>query len=192
WSGVIASLECNGHTYFGQWFEKYDPKIHDAISGPVEEFRTNGAGLGYEDAKVGETFIRIGVGVLRRPEEPAFRQFHTYDSVDPGKWTVRKASDSVEFQQELTGPSGYAYLYRKTVRLEKGKPAMTLEHSLKNTGRRAIETNVYNHNFFVIDGRPSGPGFVIQFPFELTANRDLKNIAEVRGRELVYVRELEK
>ena len=25
WSGQIASLESQGHNYFGQWFEKYDP-----------------------------------------------------------------------------------------------------------------------------------------------------------------------
>ena len=192
WSGVIASLEYKGHNYFGKWFEKYDPKIHDAISGPVEEFRTNGSGLGYEEAKAGEGFIRIGVGVLRKPEEARFGQFKTYDIIDPGKWTVRKGADWVEFTQELTGPSGYAYAYKKTVRLAKDKPEMTLEHSLKNTGRRVIETNVYNHNFFVIDGKPSGPGFVIGFPFELAADRDLKNIAEVRGREIVYKREIEK
>ena len=67
---------------------------------------------------------------------------------------ARKAYDDlrkkgVEFSQELTGPSGYAYAYRKTVRLAKDQPRMTLEHSLKNTGRRVIESNVYNHNFFV-------------------------------------------
>ena len=50
WSGVIASLECDGHSYFGKWFERYDPKLHDAITGPVEEFFTNGAGLGYDEA----------------------------------------------------------------------------------------------------------------------------------------------
>src|SRR2546421_200919 len=49
WSGVIASLEWNGHSFFGQWFPRYDPKLHDAITGPVEEF----SGLGYDEAKVG-------------------------------------------------------------------------------------------------------------------------------------------
>ena len=66
WSGVIASLAYKGHNYFGQWFEKYDPKINDAISGPVEEFLTDGTGLGYADAKPGGTFIKIGVGVKNR------------------------------------------------------------------------------------------------------------------------------
>ena len=27
WSGVIASLEAAGHSYFGVWFAKYDPKL---------------------------------------------------------------------------------------------------------------------------------------------------------------------
>ncbi len=67
----IPSLEFQGHTFFGQWFEKYDPKLHDAIMGPVEEFLTNGAGLGYAEAKPGENFVKIGVGAIRKPEEAA-------------------------------------------------------------------------------------------------------------------------
>src|ERR1700704_1835076 len=39
WSGVIASLTYNGHSFFGKWFDRYDPTINDAITGPVEEFR---------------------------------------------------------------------------------------------------------------------------------------------------------
>ncbi|MBI5008874.1 MAG: hypothetical protein HZB98_04345 [Bacteroidia bacterium] len=34
WSGNMPSLKVNGHEYFGQWFEKYSPEIHDAIWGP--------------------------------------------------------------------------------------------------------------------------------------------------------------
>src|SRR5580658_6942149 len=62
WSGVIASLEFQGHNFFGVWFPRYDPKLHDAITGPVEEYRTGDSGLGYAEAKVGGTFVRIGVG----------------------------------------------------------------------------------------------------------------------------------
>src|SRR3977135_212142 len=75
WSGVISSLEYKGHNYFGVWFPKYDPKLHDAITGPVEEFRTGDSGLGYEEAKTGGTVLRIGVGVLRNTQDPAFPNF---------------------------------------------------------------------------------------------------------------------
>src|SRR5262252_196130 len=82
WSGVISSLQYKGHEYFGQWFDKYDPKLHDAIMGPVEEFRSNDGGVGYADAKPGGTFIRIGVGVVRKPEEKEYQNFRTYDIVN--------------------------------------------------------------------------------------------------------------
>ena len=85
----IASLEYNGHNYFGKWFEKYDPKIHDAIMGPVEEFRTGDSALGYDQAKPGETFIKIGVGVFRKPDEAAYKFSNTYEIVNGGKWTLR-------------------------------------------------------------------------------------------------------
>src|SRR5512146_2079582 len=29
WSGVIASLEYQGHSYYGPWFDSVDPKVHD-------------------------------------------------------------------------------------------------------------------------------------------------------------------
>jgi len=192
WSGVVASLEFQGHNYFGVWFPHYDPKIHDAITGPVEEFRTGDSGLGYAEAKVGETFVRIGVGLLKKPEEARFGQFETYEIVDNGKWTVKTSADAVEFTHVLADPvSGYAYLYKKTVSLAKGAPRLIIEHSLKNTGKKTIETNVYNHGFFTIDGQPSGPDFTVKFPFEVKAVADLQGLAEVRGNELHYLKELE-
>jgi hypothetical protein len=192
WSGIVSSLVFNGHNYFGQWFARYDPKINDAIQGPVEEFLTNGTGLGYAEAKTGGTFVKIGVGSLRKPEERAFRQFNTYEIVDTGQWTVNRKPDSVEFIQELSDPSGYAYLYRKRVSLTKDKSELVLEHSLKNTGQKVIETSVYEHNFYMLDGQPTGPDTVIRLPFDLHATKDLLGLAEIRGKELVYLKELAK
>ncbi len=191
WSGQIASLEYQGHHYFGQWFERYDPKIHDAILGPVEEFLTNGMGLGYEEVKPGENFVKIGVGAIRKPEESRFQQFKTYELADAGKRSVRRGPGWIEFTQELTDTAGYAYVYRKTVRLSPDKPEMTLEHSLRNTGRKTIESSVYEHNFYVIDGLPTGPDVTLKFPFEVRATRDLHGMAETRGKELVYLKELQ-
>jgi len=190
WSGVIASLEYKGHNYFGVWFEKYDPKINDAITGPVEEFLTNGSGLGYDEVKPGENFVKLGVGAIRKPEEPRFQQFKTYEIADPGKWTVRSGAEFVEFTQELGDTSGYAYVYRKTVRLARDKPELALEHSLKNTGRKVIESSVYEHNFYVIDGLPTGPDVTVKLPFDVKATGDLRGLAEARGKEIVFAREL--
>jgi hypothetical protein len=154
WSGVVSSLEWKGHTYFGQWFERYDPKLHDAITGPVEEFLTNDAGLGYDEAKPGDSFVRIGVGAVRKPDETEYRRFSTYDIVDPGTWTLTRGSDWTEFVHELRDTRGYAYIYRKKLRLV--DDTLVLEHHLKNTGRKTIATSVYDHNFFMLDGESTG------------------------------------
>lgn len=201
WAGIIYSLEWNGHQYFGRWYERHDPKIHDAITGPVEEFLSasasgsgpDGAGLGYDAAAPGGTFIRIGVGTVRKPPaEKQYRRFETYDIVDPGKRTTRTKKDSIEFVQELRGPDGYAYVYRKTVRLAKGKPQLVLEHVLKNTGSKPIETSVYDHNFFVIDGEVVGPEVLVRFAFPPKNLADFKGLAHFQGNDLIYARDLEK
>ena len=192
WSGVISRLEYAGHGYFGQWFPRYDPKLHDAIMGPVEEFRTGDSALNYADAKPGETFVKIGVGVLRKPEEQRYTFRTDYAIVDNGKWTVKSTPDAVVFTHEVTDPSsGYAYLYRKTVRLTPGKAQLVLEHSLSNTGRKVINTSVYDHNFFTIDGRPIGPDVSIRFPFALKPARSMAPLADVRGSQIAYLRELQ-
>jgi hypothetical protein len=190
WSGAISSLKWNGHEYFGPWFDRYDPKIHDAITGPVEEFLTGDSGLGYAEAKPGERFVRIGVGAVRKPEEPTYRRFETYEIVDPGKWTIKKSTSSIEFVHELGDTAGYAYVYRKTLRLI--KDSLVLEHRLRNTGRKPIATSVYNHNFFTLDRQPTGPDIVVRFPFDPRAARALNGLAEVRGKELVFLNEFVK
>ena len=190
WSGVIASLKWNGHEYFGQWFDRYDPKIHDAITGPVEEFLTGESGLGYVEAKPGENFVRIGVGAVRKPDEPAYRRFETYEIVDSGKWTVNKSSDKIEFIHELGDTAGYAYVYRKTLRL--AKDSLVLEHRLKNTGKKRIATSVYNHNFFTMDRQPTGPDIVVRFPFVPRAARPLNDLAAIRGNDANFLREFVK
>jgi hypothetical protein len=193
WSGQIPDLEYKGHTYFGMWNSTpYDPKLHDAIMGPVEEFLTHEEGLGYSEAKPGGTFIKIGVGVIRKPNEAKFQQFQTYEIADNGKWMVTPHPDFVEFTQIVKDPSsGYAYEYTKIVRLVKGKPEMTLEHRLKNTGSKAIDSDVYEHNFYMLDKQPTGPNVVVRFPFEVRAKRNFGGFAETRGKEIVYLKELQ-
>lgn len=191
WSGVISSLQYKDHQYFARWYEHHDPKIHDAITGPVEEFRTNDSGLGYDETKVGGTFVRIGIGRVRKPDEKAYRPYDTYEVVDPGKWTVRKHKDRIEFTQRLRSDEGYAYVYTKTVRLVKGKPQLLLEHSLKNTGTRTIDTTQYNHNFFVIDHEVVGPDVVAKFVFAPAATRGFKDRADIVGDEIHFPRDIE-
>lgn len=190
WSGQISSLTWNGHEYFGQWFATYDPTLHDAIQGPVEEFLTTGdTAPGYAEAGPGGTFVRIGVGVLRKPAgETALQRFGRYEIVDPGTWTTTAGKDRIEFVHVLKSPDGYAYRYRKVLRLD--GDSLVLDHELANTGTKPIATSVYNHNFFMLDRAITGPDIVVRFPFAPKAARPFNDLAEIRGREIAFLRPL--
>jgi hypothetical protein len=207
WSGVIYSLEYKGHNYYGPWFQKIDPKVHDvgydasgvvstpctAMVGPGEEYLTAGMALGYDEAKPGGTFIKIGVGVLRKVDDSRYDHSKAYDIVDGGQWKVEKGRDYIQFTQELADPgTQYGYEYQKTLRLTKGAPQMVLEHKIKNTGSRPIETSMYNHNFLVLDRQAPGPDFTITVPFQMEASRPPdEKLGEIRGNQILYRQTLE-
>jgi len=202
WSGVIFHLEANGHTYYAPWFTKRNPAIRDFVyegddivagacsstMGPADEFRP----VGFDAAKPGGTFVKIGVGALRKPDAAPYDNYRLYEVVNPGQWTIGRRPDSIEFTQSLEDDaSGFAYVYRKTIRLVAGKSEMAMVHSLKNTGKQAIETTVYNHNFLVLDGKAPGPGAVITVPFSIRSARPPNaQLAEIQGNRIVYKKTL--
>jgi hypothetical protein len=201
WSGVIARLEYQGHQYYGPWFTKADPPVRDfiykdadiivgaqsAMVGPAEEFRRP---QGYATAKAGGTFVKIGVGVLRKADETNYSAFSNYGIVDSGTWSVKTSPDSVAFVQDVHDPaSGYGYIYRKTVRLAHGRPELVIEHSLQNTGRLPLQTTQYNHNFLVLDRAATGPDFIVSAPFQIQTPRGPDpTLAEIRGNQIAYTR----
>jgi hypothetical protein len=202
WSGAVYSLQYIGHDFYGMWYDGIDPKVinkafkdgkiingtADALQGPVDEFQTP---LGWDEAKPGGTFIKIGVGVLRKTEGD-YDRFAPYDIVDSGKWTVKKHKDFVEFTQVLSDPAtGYGYVYRKVVRLANGQPEMVIERSLRNTGQKEIKSEVYDHNFVVLDKQTPGPDFRVRFPFQIQPTRVRgSELGEVRGNEVVFLKQL--
>jgi hypothetical protein len=213
WSGIITDLQYKGHVFYLPWFYKidydatergkpnYDFGYDDtgvvsapftAMVGPGEEFNTNRTALGFEEAPVGGTFIKIGIGVLRKADDTRFDHSKTYQIVDGGKWKVKHTKDSITFTQTLSDPSsGYAYVYTKIVRLVPGQPVLMLEHTLKNTGKKAIDSTVYDHNFFTLDHTPPGPGLVVKFPFKLESRRPPNpEFAKIDGNDLVYIKTL--
>ena len=193
WSGVVGCLTYKGHTYFGVWFPRYDPHLHDSITGPVEDFRSadGESAFHYDAARPGGPFVKLGVGVLRRVDNKPFNFATTYPTIDAGQWSVHAGPDRVLFQQILQSPVGIAYVYKKTLRLEAHQPELLIEHELKNTGTETIDTQVYNHDFFVLDGAPTGPEMRVRFAFEPRAGQPLTNGARLDGKELVFGRELE-
>src|SRR5437773_11713773 len=171
WSGIIRSLEYAGHNYYAPWYDRSEPSVHDfiyegadivagpctAVTGPAEEFVAKGKALGFDEARPGGTFVKIGVGVLRKPDDRNYDPYRLYPIQDGGKWTVIPKPDSIEFRQVLADErTGYAYEYLKIVTVIGRPPHLVLDHTLRNTSKRVIQTSVYNHNFLCLDRQPPG------------------------------------
>lgn len=188
WSGVINSLKYKEHEYFGEWYQQHDPARHDAITGPVEAFDP----IDYTTAAPGEKFLKIGIGILRKVKNEPYGFSKPFEVLNAGKWKVRTKSDRVEFIHTLSDDSGYSYIYKKTVRLAEGKSQMILEHSLKNTGQKTINTSVFNHNFFVIDNQTTGPDFSVSMPFKISSEPAKKSLMTFMDNKMIYTRDLKK
>jgi len=161
WSGVIADLTFGGHHYFGKWSDRYEPTLHDAIMGPVDAYDP----IGYDEARQGETFVKIGVGTVEKIDDTPYAFVKPYKLVNGGVWkSHKKGKNAMQYEHTLNDPL-CSYHYTKTLSLTRGKPELTISYRLKNTGTRRIQTNAFNHNFFVMDDQPIGPGFSVKFPF---------------------------
>jgi len=205
-AGVITSLTFKGRSFYGPWFDRVAPEVLDyaydaqgrvvggpdsATSGPVEEF----APLDFE-ARPG-TFVKIGVGVLRQPDTQPYDHYRHYDIVDGGTRTTKITRDSITFTQTLSSngtaffydlsSKGTAYVYEKTLRLVPGKSELVIEHRLKNTGSKAINTSVYDHNFLAL--KPGNAGVRVTFPFPVTAaSPPPADLMRIEGNTLTYLR----
>jgi len=170
WAGILSSLTAYGVEFFGPWLDVHDPLRHDSITGLPEEFQAfPEPDIDYPLAQPGADFLRLGVGLLRKPsgEDTPFERFRTYEIVSPGEWSVKVEPAAIHFRHAARSSTGMACVYEKTLRLLPGFPTLLLEHRLRNTGTRPIQTFQYNHNFFRIGACAPGAEMKLRLPFSV-------------------------
>lgn len=187
WSGIIYSLESGGHQYVSEWKKSHDPLVHEDLTGPADSY--GDAGPGFDEAEIGGEFIRIGVGALEKVDEEYIWN-KTYPIIDHGKWEVDQGKDWIEFRHSLDRKNGWAYEYVKRIELKKDEPGFVMSYTLKNKGSKAIHTNQFNHNFFVMDQELTGPDFSVVFPFDLSSEEYNADLVELKENKLLIKKEL--
>src|SRR6185312_9713404 len=198
-AGMITHITYKGLDYGRYWFVKTSPGVqnftydqdglvahnNNIAAGPVEEFGENG----FEAAGMDGRFLKIGVGILKRDTQK-YDRFHTYPILNDGKRTTTATKTSIRFTQTVgDAASGYGYRYVKTVRLTPGKPQLIIEDRLTNTGKKAIDTTVYNHHFMTLS--PGEDGVQLEAPFTLTNTRPMpSDVVKFDGKRMTYLRGL--
>ena len=195
WAGIISEVTWGEHHLFGPWQPGVlAPDLHDNVTGTAGEFGMGIAGmpppLGFEEAAPGDGFVKIGVGVLRRPDDQPY-QFHgTYALVEAPAWTVEADRRQIEMRQRLDF-NGYGYDYTHAIALIPGTSAFVTRHRLVNTGGKPIHQTHYSHNFMALDRQPVGPDYEVSFPFAPGSAFGEDSDAVLQGSRLGFRRPLE-
>jgi hypothetical protein len=171
--------EIYGH---GLWRQPHNPNWPESGVGLASEFGCGHDGvncvgkgdivngvLGYDTARAGEPFLKIGVGVLIKGSCPDcnsdrdddhYRFNSPYEFYRPPSWKLLASPGPNEvtfYSEERLGQYGYAI--QKTTRLDGN--VLTVRTLLTNLGKNQFATPWYSHNFFNGNREPIGPGYVL-------------------------------
>ncbi len=173
-SGIFRRIELGDYVFADEWFQTYNPLAHDAVCGPSEEFVT----VDFEGIETGDSFVKVGVGLLKRPDDNPYDWFRLYDIEEPGKWDIDDHTDHIVYRHQLEG----WYIYVKEIKIESER-TLSISHTLKWQHPQTLKGHTYNHNFFTFNNTPVGSERTIDFPFTPTGNWRMKydNVALVKN-----------
>jgi len=201
------TLQKTKHTLYGtkQWRLPHDPYWAESGVGLASEFGvgtdgalcnfmcgwdqenevTNGV-LGYQEAKSGESFLKIGVGELVKgscatcdsAEDYKFNS--PYRFARPPVWTLEYTDDSDDeatvttssiklTHKAVLGDGQHGYKLEKVITLNDDQ--LLVQNSLTNLGRDPFSTAWYSHHFFSCDAHPVQYGYSADFDLATTNGR---------------------
>ena len=147
----------------------FSPTDHDPAKengGLAMEFDITTTGNpppGYGETAMGDGFLKIGVGVLRKDVEQ-YNFFRPYEPIQLARTTAAWSRDTARFEQDSPGVNGYAYKLAADVSAKAN--TVEIRCLLTNTGHKPFSTEQYAHNYFLFDGAPVGPNYLLEFPFD--------------------------
>ena len=161
WTGKIVQVKFQGMSV--SIAERPDGENEDEFGkGFYNEFGMDTA-LGFEEAEVGGWFHKIGVGLLKKEDEPYL--FTKPYEIRPATFETNTESDKVLIRCTSQKVNGYCYMLRKEIKLHDS--GFSIHYHLENTGDKTITTDEYGHNFMALNNQAIGSDYVLRFPFEL-------------------------
>ena len=118
--------------------------------------------MGYTETHPGESFPKLGIGLLHKPDQAPYQFNRDYEIASLFPVKIDQAADWVSFRVEPVDCNGYAARTTKTIRAEAN--CLEISERLENVGSKAIATQEYYHNFIALNGQRLGPDYRLQFP----------------------------
>jgi hypothetical protein len=121
--------------------------------------------VGYDDARPGDCFPKLGIGLLVRPDEAPYRFARPYEIAERYGVQIETTADRTHFAIEPLDCRGYAAYLEKTVTAQGSH--LEIAYRLSNTGSQRLRTVEYCHNFCGIDGHSIGPDYRLSVPYAI-------------------------
>jgi hypothetical protein len=131
--------------------------------------------LGYDSARHGESFLKIGVGELIKGSCAACDSTDGYKFNSPyyfastPRWTMYQPSVGKLILEHEAHLREYGYKIRKDISLE--DDTLLITTTLTNFGNYPFSTVWYSHHFFSCDGQPIGPGYSVDLDVHTKTRR---------------------
>ncbi len=162
WTGFVTQVTLDGrHTFCVP--EDYDPQKGTGGIGLCGEFGNEQA-IAYAEASAGGLFPKLGIGLLRKPDNDIYKFMRDYEIVTPFPIRIEQDEQQVMFTVEPVECNGYAVRTSKVLRVDGS--VLEIQEKLENAGTKPVHTEEYYHNFIGIDQMPLGPEYRLKFPYE--------------------------
>lgn len=160
WSGFITDVTLDGQYNFCA-DESLIKGTGSGGRGLCNEFGIHDP-IGYAEAKAGDGFPKLGIGILEKTDSDDYNFFKAYP-ITPFECETAAAESSVVFTIYSKDCNGYSVSYQKEIQaVDNG---FKIKYYLKNTGSKAFQTTEYCHNFVSIDQKSIGPDYELAFSF---------------------------
>jgi hypothetical protein len=163
WSSFVTQVTLDKkHTYCIP--ESLVPGQGSGGIGLCNEFGID-APIGYDEAKPGDLFPKLGIGLLARLDKPDYSFWYPHQIAELFPVEISQSDHSVTFIVQPIDCRGFSVRLTKTLSVSEAR--LEVKYHLENTGSRQLNTNEYNHNFVAIDNQPMGPDYVLRMPFQI-------------------------
>lgn len=144
---------------------------------------------GYNEGSNGSSFLKIGVGILRRNSSP-YNFSSNYEVVELAQTTTTWESDRAHFVQTLSGTAnGYSCQLEEDVIVK--NDSILMNYVLTNTGTKTFTTEQYLHNFLTFSQKNVGPNYRVYFPYQMVTSPKVQEwappVLKQVGRGLKFV-----
>lgn len=114
------------------------------------------------EVAVGEYFPKLGVGLLKKADDPRYCSYRKYEYIPFVHVTEQLSENTVKFYTLPMNCLGYAALSYRTVMVQDN--CIIMEMELHNVGERELSVREYCHNFISLDGMALGPDYTLTLP----------------------------